>query len=66
MLLLVVAGAALLAWLGVLAIVVGMCADAKRGDQTQADADQTLPLRRTWRPVRTRIFRSSHRDQPAT
>jgi hypothetical protein len=56
------------AWLGVVVIVVGICVDAARCDRAllARAAAQTLLLRSTWRPVRTRIFRSSHSDQPAT
>lgn len=57
-----------IAWLAVIAVVVGMCAESARGDralQGRLDA-QTFRLRSTWRPVRTRIFRSSQSDQPAT
>jgi hypothetical protein len=57
-----------IAWLAVIAVIVGMCAQAARGDRAlhgQRQA-QTFRLRSTWRPVRTRIFRSSQSDQPAT
>lgn len=56
------------AWLGVIAVVVGMCVDAARGDRAlRSRAElQTFELRSTWRPVRTKIFRSSQSDQPAT
>jgi hypothetical protein len=56
------------AWLGVVAVVAGTCVDAARSDRAllAQTMNQTLPLRSTWRPVRTRIFRSSHSDQPAT
>ena len=57
------------AWVAVIAVVVGLCVDAARGDRAlagpAADA-QMFPLRSTCLPVRTRIFRSSQSDQPAT
>jgi hypothetical protein len=59
-------------WIGVTAVVVGLCASAARGDRALARAvakpvaSYTLPRRATWRTVRSSSFRSAHSDQLAT
>ena len=63
--LLTLAGALAIAWLVVVAVVVGLCVDAARSDRERASA-QTLPLRSTWRTVRSSSLRSAHSDQFAT
>ena len=70
---LVIALAALaLLWVGVIAVVLGLCASAARGDSVQRGARSaaglgyTLPRRATWRTVRSSSLRSAQSDQPAT
>jgi hypothetical protein len=51
-------------WIGVIAVVAGLCASAAHGDR--ALASYTLPRRATWRTVRSSSFRSAQSDQLAT
>ena len=52
------------AWTAVLAVVVAACMTAARADRELLA--QTLPLRSTWRTVRSRSLTSSQSDQLAT
>ena len=70
---LVIALAALaLLWVGVIAVVLGLCASAAHGDRVQrgnrsaVGLGYTLPRRATWRTVRSSSLRSAHSDQLAT
>jgi hypothetical protein len=69
---LIAAAVLVVLWIGVIAVVVGLCASAARGDRVLARAvakpvaSYTLPRRATWRAVRSSSFRSTHSDQLAT
>ena len=57
-------------WTAIATVVLGLCASAASGDRALrargSEPSYTLPRRSTWRPVRTRSFRSCQRDQLAT
>jgi hypothetical protein len=59
-------GLVLLLWVAVATVFIAACVCAGRADRLVRGGGQTLPLRSTWRTVRSSTLRSPHSDQLAT
>jgi hypothetical protein len=53
-------------WLMIVVVFLALGVTAARADARATSLGQTLPLRSTWRAVRTSSFMSAHSDQVET